>query len=122
MSEEPDTRGGMSEPAIDVITVHYRSQGMLGDLVADLMAQVDVSVNIHIVECGDDGTVDEVIRRWPTVSVHNAHANLGYCGGNNLAIQRLSRGHPVLIVNPDVRLPDRKTLGHLVRLLSRHPE
>jgi GT2 family glycosyltransferase len=109
------------QPATHVVVVHYRSGGMLGDLVRDLAGQRSIDVITHVVECGDDGSV---------VKAHATHEfevvskgeNLGYCGGNNLMLlEMLHSEWPICLINPDVRLPDPLALRRLHDALRNDP-
>jgi hypothetical protein len=95
---------------------------MLADLVGDLLDQAEVDVALHVVECGDDGSVSNALREHD-FAVARPGENLGYSGGNNLKIREVMNSDaPICLVNPDVRLPDRHTLQALHDALQTHPE
>ncbi len=117
----------MPEPAVHVVAVHYRSDGMLLDLLDDLAAQTGPELTIHVVESGDDGTVARARRRHPGIVVHDPGRNVGYAGGNNLALAAIAADPtaadaPVLVVNPDVRVPDPGFVATLVAALRSAPK
>lgn len=112
----------MSDPRVDAVVVHFRSGGMLLDVLADLEAQEGVALAVHVVECGDDGTVERARAAGHSFTLHGTGANLGYAGGNNLAFEALaSSGADVLVVNPDARLADGLTVRTLVDALASAP-
>src|SRR4051794_23495986 len=92
--------------AAHVVIVHYRSSGMISSLLSDLHRQGDVQLDVHVVECGPDGSVEEAAQSFE-FTLHDPQENLGYCGGNNLVFNLLRpTTTPTLVVNPDVALPD----------------
>lgn len=113
----------MSErPSITVAIVHYRSAGMVLDLVRDLQAQEGVDLDIHVVECGDDGSVAELRRAFPRVTLHDPRRNAGYAAGNNVVFAHSSSSTDVLVINPDVRIPSSGMVRRLVATLEAAPE
>lgn len=93
---------------------------MLVDLLEDLHHQAGCELEIHIVESGDDGTVARAQRLFPGVAVHRPGRNVGYAAGNNIGFEAVaSNGAPTLVVNPDVRIPDPRTVARLLRVLTR---
>jgi GT2 family glycosyltransferase len=101
------------QPGTHVVVVHYRSGGMLSDLLRDLARQSGIDVDTRVVECGDDGSVAEAHTRYEFEVVSKGE-NLGYCGGNNLMLRNLLRSEwPICLINPDVSLPDPLVLRRL---------
>lgn len=67
-----------------------------------------------------DGSADTVRRSFPEVRLFDLDENLGFAGGNNLAM-RESRGDYVLILNPDIRA-DPASIRTMLDFLDAHPE
>jgi GT2 family glycosyltransferase len=113
--------GSPTHPGVDVVVVHYRSGGMLLDLVGDVARQVQIGTALHVVECGDDGSV-AAAREEVAFETQDPGANLGYSGGNNLALRQLvDSDRPICLVNPDVRMVDQRTLQQMVEALAQDP-
>lgn len=95
-------------PLVDVVIVHYRSRGQALSLARDALAQVEVDLRLVVVECGSDGTVEQIEAELPVerLLVLRPNQNLGYCAGNNLGFSVVRVGAKVLICNPDVRLAE----------------
>ena len=112
----------MTSP-VSVVVVHFHSRGDIVGLAADLRVQDHTALDVVIVECGADGSVPDSLAALGDVpvTVLDPGANLGYCGGNNLAIAKRPVRGDVLIVNPDVRLPDPTTISALQRELHADP-
>ena len=95
---------------------------MLLDLLRDLDGQHDVELDVHVVECGDDGSLASAARRH-SFRVVSPGENLGYCGGNNLVLREAVKSDaPICIINPDVHLPDLRALRSLYDTLQIHPD
>lgn len=107
---------------VAVSLVHFRSGGMLADVVSDLLAQEGVNLDLHVVESGSDGTVERLEASAPgLLTVHRPGRNVGYAGGNNIAISAIRDVDYVLVINPDVRMLDRHTLRRMIDRLGRDP-
>jgi GT2 family glycosyltransferase len=78
-----------------------------GDLVARAVeaagrAGAPGRLEVVVVDNGStDGSADEVRRRFPDVRVIDAAANLGFAGGNNLALRDLAGVDYVALLNND---------------------
>lgn len=105
-----------SPPLVDVVIVHYRSRGQALSLARDALAQVEVDLRLVLVECGSDGTVEQMEANLPVerLVVLRPGQNLGYCAGNNLGFSVVRSGAKVLICNPDVRLAERDVVRRLL--------
>ncbi len=114
----------MSSPRmrLSVVIVHYSSGGMLVDLLQDLTAQQGVDLDVHIVEAGGDGSVEEAVQRFPLVTVHRPGRNVGYAAGNNIGFRMVEPDDPVLVVNPDVRIESPTAVLALASALHRSPQ
>ena len=78
-------------------------------------------LEVVVVDNGStDGSADEIRRRFPDVRVINAGANLGYAGGNNLALRDLSGVDYVALLNNDAFV-EPGWLEPLVEALERDP-
>jgi GT2 family glycosyltransferase len=108
-----------SNAGVDVVVVNWNSGEGLGALLADLDRQEGVDLRVTVVDNGStDGSAAGVNGH---VQLIRAGANLGYAAGNNLAFRALGLDRPVLVVNPDVRLPDPSAIASLAALLGEHP-
>lgn len=67
----------------------------------------------------EDGGLEEIERRAPAVRLLRAPANLGFGGGNNLALRRID-GDYALLLNNDARI-DEASVEALIGLLDAEP-
>jgi N-acetylglucosaminyl-diphospho-decaprenol L-rhamnosyltransferase len=110
-------------PACDlsVVVVNWNTAGLLADCLASLPAAcADLACEVLVVDnASRDGSAALVRDRFPTVVLVEAGANLGFAGGNNLALPRC-RGAFVLLLNPDTVCPP-GSLARLVAFARRQP-
>jgi GT2 family glycosyltransferase len=107
---------------VTAVVVNWNSGNDLAAVITDLAAQVGVDLTIVVVD--NASTDDSLARALATAvafRVERADRNLGYTGGNNLGAQLAGADADVLIVNPDVRLPDANTVAALVACLHANP-
>lgn len=103
---------------VDVVVVNWNSGGGLAALLADLEQQEGVELEVTVV---DNGSTDDSLHRAAPEHTVQTGANLGYTGGNNAGFRTLGLQRPVLVLNPDVRLPDSSAVASLARLLEAQP-
>jgi GT2 family glycosyltransferase len=107
--------------AVDVVIVNYNSGPMLARAVAALQAQTVGASRIVII---DNDSHDDSLRLIQPgaipVEVVRAGANLGFAGGNNLALRSHVRAPWVALLNPDA-FPRRDWLERLTRAARSHP-
>lgn len=79
------------------------------------------SIQVWVVDNdSQDGSSEMVRAKFPEVQLIDSRENLGFAGGNNLAIQR-SDSRYVLLLNPDTRvLPG--GIANLVRFMDENPQ
>lgn len=106
------------ERVVDVLVLNWNSGEGLAELLTDLRLQKGVELEVTVVDNGStDGSLE---RAAPEHSIRTG-ANLGYTGGNNVGFRTLGLERPVLVLNPDVRLPDPSAVASLARLLDEEP-
>jgi len=108
-------------PAVSVIMVNYNA----GDLLARCLDSLNdrtprpVAEVILVDNASTDGSVDDVVRRYPGVTLVRSRRNLGFAGGVLLGAAR-STGRILFLLNPDAEVfPD--TLGQLTAVLDADP-
>lgn len=89
-------------PDLTAVVVTYNSAGQIEALLRDLAA-ASVSRTVVVDNCSSDDT-RAVVRRAGTWLIE-APGNLGYAGAINLAMQVVRPRGPVLLLNPDLRVP-----------------
>jgi N-acetylglucosaminyl-diphospho-decaprenol L-rhamnosyltransferase len=113
----------MSEfPDLAVVIVSYNTEAMLRACLQALPAACDgLSYVTHVVDNrSSDGSAEMVARDFPDVRLTVSETNLGFAGGNNLVLERVSARH-VLLLNPDTE-PEPDALRLLVEFLDTHSD
>ena len=108
----------MTDPAVDIVIVSYRSQDLLRSCLMSLRAYPpDRGAHVWLVDnASQDGTPEMVRAEFPEVELIASETNRGFSAANNLAIRR-GRAPYVLVLNPDTRLTPR-ALDRMLEVLE----
>lgn len=110
-------------PNVTIIVLSYNSREHLAACFESLHALDYPAQQLELMlvdNASSDDSVAYVRQTFPTVTVIETGANLGFCGGNN-AGAREARGEWIAILNPDMRVePD--WLQQMVRTARHSPD
>jgi GT2 family glycosyltransferase len=117
---------------VSVIIVGHNTAGLLIECLSRLSeSQVDHPLDITVVEnASTDSSLDLERRSFPGVTTISSPRNLGFAGGNNLALRQIlarvpggadRRARSVLLLNSDCFI-DADTIKKTSRFLDEHPE
>lgn len=88
-------------PLVSVIIVNWNGRDYLDGCLRSLLAQTYPHIETIVVDNGStDGSVEFVRAQFPSVRVIEAGRNLGFTGGNNLALAH-ARGELLALLNND---------------------
>lgn len=88
-------------PALSIIIVSYRTPAILRDCLLSVRNNVGQPCEVIVVDnASGDGTVELVHREFPEVVLIDSPTNLGFSPANNLALERATGEH-LLLLNPD---------------------
>lgn len=113
-----------------VVTVSYNTRDLLADCLGSVLTGLEHSgleAQVWVVDnASADGSAEMVRQRFPAVRLVAHDENLGFAGGNNLALQEMGFGtrttpRHVLFLNPDTRVVG-DALGSMVRFLDSTPQ
>jgi GT2 family glycosyltransferase len=109
-------------PALDVVIVSYRCEGLLRDCLLSLREHPPGGpMTVQVVDnASGDGTAEMVEREFGEVRLRVSDRNIGFAAANNLAI-RDGNAPYVLVLNPDTRITA-GALDRLLELMEAHPE
>lgn len=110
----------MNKPLVSIITINYRQAQITCDLLDSLRGVQAPSYEILLVDNGmlqDESALFK--HHHPDVHVLKVIENLGFAGGNNLAIQQ-AKGDYVLLLNNDTIVPP-GFLKPMVELMEDQP-
>jgi GT2 family glycosyltransferase/lipopolysaccharide/colanic/teichoic acid biosynthesis glycosyltransferase len=118
----PGKRGHTGAIQLSVIVVNYNVRDFLHHALLSLQkAMKGIRGEIIVVDnASDDGSIEMVRRRFPSVVLLANKTNLGFARANNLALQR-ARGKYVLLINPDT-LVQEDTLRVMIRFFEENPD
>lgn len=114
-------------PELGIAIVSYRVPELLRGCLESLRRAEGVAgTRICVVDnASGDGTAEMLRREFPEVDLVASERNLGYVGGNNLALARLREGEGrpryLLLLNPDTVVP-RGALREMLDLFERFPD
>ena len=109
-----------SSGRVTVIVVNWNGRKLLSQCLDGLRGQTFPRFSTILVDNGSsDGSVDFVRRRYPEITVIPLPRNMGFCAGNNAALQRV-KGEYVALINNDA-IPSPDWLKNLVAALDACP-
>lgn len=97
-------------PRVLASVLNFNSDGDAIATIECLLAQTWPALDVIVVDnASHDGSREAIEAAFPQLTVINTGANLGYCGGNNVALEyaRANGYDAVVVANHDIRLaPD----------------
>jgi GT2 family glycosyltransferase len=107
-------------PKVSIILVQYNQQHLTKACLDSLSRITYPNYEIFVIDNGSTNSSIEQMTHTPQIRWINSAINLGFAGGNNLALQQITEGH-VLLLNNDTVVPA-GFLEPLVATLINHPE
>jgi len=107
-----------SAPLLSIIIVNYNVRDFLHHALVSLQkAMKGMKGEIIVVDnASDDGSIEMVRRRFPTVQLIASKTNLGFAKANNVGLKRAG-GKYILLINPDT-LVQEDTLRVMLRFFE----
>jgi GT2 family glycosyltransferase len=106
---------------LSVVIVNWNTRDLLRDCLGSVLkAGTGIRMEVLVADnASSDGSQAMVLSRFPTVRLIESPVNLGFAGGNNLAL-RQAQGRHVLLLNSDTLLVG-DVLREAVDWLDTHP-
>ena len=109
-------------PHVLVVIINFNSGTYLTRSVAALQAQIYRAFTTIVVDnASTDDSLATMQRRFPEITVIQAPNNVGFAGGNNLAIRDRVDCHWIALLNPDA-FPESNWLSSLMAAARTHRE
>jgi Predicted glycosyltransferases len=121
-------------PELSIIIVSWNVADLLRDCIESIhrsLASSGIEYDIHVVDsASSDGTPAMLRQSFPEVVLYESPTNIGFAGGNNLALCALGFGQGpnskpavpfVMLLNPDTRV-ESDAIPQLLNYLKAHPE
>lgn len=107
-------------PLISIITVNYNGLALTVELLNSIRRLDYKNVEVFVVDnASKDNPQNFLIDNYPELNVISSSVNLGFAGGNNLAITE-AKGHYLFFVNNDAEIAT-GCLEKLVSLMEENP-
>jgi GT2 family glycosyltransferase len=111
----------MDFPLVSVITVNYNQWEVTASLLDSIRRQSYPAVQVIVVDNGSDFDPTHVLKeQYSEVLPIRSEINLGFAGGNNLALP-YAEGSLLFFLNNDTELPEH-TLREMVRFIWQRPK
>ncbi|MFN4083025.1 MAG: glycosyltransferase family 2 protein [Bacteroidia bacterium] len=91
------------QPLVSIITVNYNGTQITHDFLASLEKCTYKNIEIFVVDNASSNPPVELKEKFPHVNLILSKENLGFAGGNNLAIKE-SKGKYVFLLNNDTEV------------------
>lgn len=106
---------------LSIIILNYKSRGLLKQCLKGILERsFSFSHEIIVVDnCSHDGTDEMMKNDFPQVPFIQTGKNIGFSGGNNIAIRK-STGKYVLIMNPDIAVMN-DAIERMYAYMESHP-
>jgi GT2 family glycosyltransferase len=107
---------------LSIVIVSWNTREVLLPAVASVFREVKgVSYEVLVVDNGSkDGSADAVEAEFPEANVIRIKRNLGFAGGNNVALRR-AQGRYAVLLNSDT-ITHAGAFERMVRYMDDHPE
>ena len=101
-------------PLVSIVTVNYNQSAATCDMLESLYASGYPNMEVWVVDNASPSDTPEMIqKKFPQVFFIQSGRNLGFAGGNNVAI-RQAKGDYLYLINNDTVVPH----GHIEQLVS----
>lgn len=109
-----------SSPLVTVITVNYNQSGVTLEFLRSLQYVSYHPLEVFVVDNGSpNDQPDRIKQEFPDIHLIKTGVNLGFAGGNNVAV-RQAKGKYLLFINNDTEV-DPCFLEPMVELLEQNP-
>ncbi|PJE69127.1 glycosyl transferase family 2, partial [Candidatus Shapirobacteria bacterium CG10_big_fil_rev_8_21_14_0_10_38_14] len=94
------------KPDLSIIILNYNTRDLLRDCLRSVLKSKKNSFAYEIIVVDNasvDGSVEMIKREFPQVKIIQSKENLGFAGGNNLALKK-AQGKYILFLNSDTQV------------------
>ena len=93
-------------PLVSIVTVNYNQSAATCDMLVSLFKSGYPHLEVWVVDNDSSADTPEIIyQRFPQINFIQSNQNLGFAGGNNLAIPQ-AKGEYVYLLNNDTIVPE----------------
>jgi len=103
-----------STPLVSIITINYNQYKITCDFLRSLNKLTHRNFEVIIIDnASKEDTTQQLKSEFPFIRIYRTTKNLGFSGGNNLAM-KLAKGDYMFIVNNDTEIADANLLEKLL--------
>jgi GT2 family glycosyltransferase len=107
-------------PLVSIVTVNYNQSAATCDMLESLYASGYPNLEVLVVDNASPSDNPKVMKeKFPQIILIQSNQNLGFAGGNNLAI-RQAKGDFIYLLNNDTIIPENHILLLVQALISDH--
>ena len=106
---------------ISIVIVTYNGDKVLSGCLESLVSTCETEPQIVVVDNSPSEATKRIVVAYPNAVYVESPGNLGFAGGNNIAIPYCDRKY-VLLLNNDTVVKSRKAIEGLVEFMESHPE
>lgn len=118
---EQNTPQANKWPLVSIITVNYNQSGVTLEFLKSLESCTYPNLEVWVVDnASPKDNPDQIKEIFPEIKLIKTKENLGFAGGNNVAVKQ-ANGKYLLFINNDTEV-EADFLQPLVRLLEENPE
>ena len=108
-------------PLVSIVTVNYNQSAATCEMLASLYTSGYPNMEVFVVDNASSSDTPEIIKeRFPQITLIQSKKNLGFAGGNNLAI-RQAKGKFIYLINNDTIIPENH-IQLLINALTSSPK
>lgn len=108
-------------PLVSIITVNYNQSGVTLEFLASMEACTYPNYEIFVVDNASPKDNPDIIKaKYPAINLMKTVKNLGFAGGNNVAVEQ-AKGKYLLFINNDTEV-EPGFLEPMVELLENNPD
>lgn len=107
---------------LSIIVVNYNVKEFLHNLLCSIeKASAEIKTEIIVADnASEDGSVEFIKEKFPSVTLIENKSNLGFSKANNLGL-KIASGKYLLLLNPDT-LVQENTFTEMIKFFDSHPE
>lgn len=93
-----------NQPLVSIVTVNYNGADHTIALLDTLKLITYTAIEVFVVDNASSQNTDSIIQKHPWVQLIKSDKNLGFAGGNNLAL-KIAKGKYCMLINNDTEVP-----------------
>lgn len=110
----------MNQPKVSIISINYNQTEVTCDMLESLRSITWKNVEVIVVDNASSADCSIIAERFPEVKLIRSKVNLGFAGGNNLAIREANGDYFLLLNNDTIVTPG--FIEPMIESFQNHPK